>query len=75
MNSVYVVHEQIPYEFGRVRGVFATENDAIAYAETLIYAEELTVSRWTVCLGQQLEEGVEVWEKLGRDKPGKRSEP
>ena len=70
MNSVYVVHEIIPYEFGRVRGVFSSELAAIAYAETLIHAEELTVSRWVVSEGMPAQDEVEVWERLGRDKPG-----
>lgn len=70
MKEVYIVHENVPYEFGRVRGVFLAEDAAIAHAESLTDAEELTVSRWTVSDGAPPQEEVEVWERLGRDRPG-----
>lgn len=62
MNEVYVVHEVIPYEFGVVRGVFSSQQAAVQYAETLVNAEELTVSRWLVSDGGVPREEVEVWE-------------
>lgn len=71
MNCVYVVHEVVPYEFGRVLGVFLTETAAIAYAETLVHAEELTVSRWSVSDVLAEQSGVDVWERLAQDKAGK----
>jgi hypothetical protein len=70
-TEVFVVHENIPYEFGRVRGVFASEDAAIAYAETLANAENLTVARWVVSDDSSVQEEVEVWERHS-GKPGKK---
>jgi len=47
MNGrVYVLHENVPYEFGRVIGVFSSREAAIAHARSLEEAEDLTVTSW-----------------------------
>lgn len=71
MNQVYIVHENIPYEFGRVRGVFLSQEAAIAFAETLTDADELTVSRWIASDDASGQKKEDVWERLYTDRPAR----
>lgn len=62
MNEIYVVHRNIPYEFGLVAGVFLTKDIAIAFALTLdCKSEEISVSRWTPADDPGSQGEVEVW--------------
>jgi len=49
--KVYIVHRDVPYEFGEVWGVFLTEQEARQFIN------EIEISR--------LEVGIEVWETEG----------
>lgn len=62
MNErVFILHENVPYEFGVVIGVFTSAEDAISHALGLD-GEEYSVTSWIPA--QNLEDmgKVEVWE-------------
>ena len=52
--KIYIVHRDVPYEFGEVWGVFLTEEAAKMFIQNSTYS--------------RLELGIEVWETDGNIK-------
>lgn len=60
-ETVYTLHMNFPYEFGRIAGVFLTKDAAIAHALTLGEHCKYSIEAWLPSDDASEQRGDEVW--------------